>query len=84
MSEATSRRGTAALETMFAATKAAGRAAFLPYYPIGYPNYDASLAAIEGMAAAGADGFEIGVPFSDPLADGPPPGRMASRSAKRC
>jgi tryptophan synthase alpha chain len=71
MSEATPRQGIAALETMFAATRAAGRAAFLPYYPIGYPRYEDSLAAIEGMAAAGADGFEIGVPFSDPLADGP-------------
>jgi tryptophan synthase alpha chain len=71
MSEATRTQGIDALEAMFAATKAAGRAAFLPYYPIGYPNYDASLAAITGMAAAGADGFEIGVPFSDPLADGP-------------
>ena len=71
MSEATRTQGIAALEAMFAATKAAGRAAFLPYYPIGYPDYDTSLAAIEGMAAVGVDGFEIGVPFSDPLADGP-------------
>jgi tryptophan synthase alpha chain len=56
---------------MFAAAKAAGRAAFLPYFPVGYPDYDSSLAAILALAEAGADGFEIGVPFSDPLADGP-------------
>ncbi len=63
--------GTAAIDAMFAAAKAEDRAAFLPYFPIGYPTYDASLDAITAMAEAGADGFEIGVPFSDPLADGP-------------
>jgi tryptophan synthase alpha chain len=64
-------RGIAALDAMFAAAKTANRAAFLPYFPIGYPTYDASLDAISAMADAGVDGFEIGVPFSDPLADGP-------------
>lgn len=59
------------LRDLFAAARAQRRAAFLPYYPIGYPTYDASLDAIEAMAAAGVDGFEIGMPFSDPLADGP-------------
>ena len=71
MSEAAVKQGAAAIEAMFAAAKAEGRAAFLPYYPIGYPTVDESLAAIEAMAAEGVDGFEIGVPFSDPLADGP-------------
>lgn len=71
MSERTVTQGTAAIEAMFAVAKAEGRAAFLPYYPIGYPTVDESLAAIEAMAAEGVDGFEIGVPFSDPLADGP-------------
>jgi tryptophan synthase alpha chain len=56
---------------MFAQAKAEQRAAFLPYFTLGYPNYDASLEIIKGMADAGVDGFEIGVPFSDPLADGP-------------
>jgi tryptophan synthase alpha chain len=63
--------GVDAIAAMFAEAKARGRAAFLPYYPIGYPTVDASLDAIQAMAGAGADGFEIGVPFSDPLADGP-------------
>jgi len=63
--------GLAAIDAMFARAKADGRSAFLPYFPIGYPNYDESLAIIESMAAAGVDGFEIGIPFSDPLADGP-------------
>ncbi|MCC6612011.1 MAG: tryptophan synthase subunit alpha [Anaerolineae bacterium] len=63
--------GLAAIDAMFAQAKAEGRSAFLPYFPIGYPTYDESLAIIESMAAAGVDGFEIGIPFSDPLADGP-------------
>lgn len=63
--------GLNSLEAMFAQAKAEGRAAFLPYFPIGYPDYETSLDAIVSMAAAGVDGFEIGVPFSDPLADGP-------------
>ncbi len=63
--------GIAALEAMFARAKAQDRGAFLPYFPIGYPTYDASLAAVKAMAALGADGFEIGIPFSDPIADGP-------------
>lgn len=63
--------GLNAINAMFEHTQAAGRAAFLPYFPIGYPTYEESLKAIQGMAAAGVDGFEIGIPFSDPLADGP-------------
>lgn len=63
--------GLAAIEAMFSEARLQERAAFLPYYPIGYPDYETSLDAIAGMAEAGVDGIEIGVPFSDPLADGP-------------
>ncbi len=63
--------GIAALAAMFARAQAQSRSAFLPYFPIGYPNYADSLAVIEALASAGADGFEIGIPFSDPIADGP-------------
>ncbi len=63
--------GRQAVEAIFTRAKAEGRAAFLPYFAVGYPNYEDSLAAIEGMAAVGVDAFEVGVPFSDPLADGP-------------
>ena len=63
--------GIEAIEAMFARAAEQGRSAFLPYFPVGWPTVADSLAAIEGMAAAGADGFEIGMPFSDPLADGP-------------
>ena len=63
--------GVAALEAMFARANGQNRAAFLPYFPIGYPDYAASLATIKALADAGVDGFEIGIPFSDPIADGP-------------
>lgn len=65
------KQGLDALADMFANAKSEGRAAFLPYFPIGYPTYEESIQAIETMAEAGVDGFEIGVPFSDPIADGP-------------
>lgn len=63
-------QGLEALGAMFKQANDEGRSAFLPYFPIGYPTYDESLSAIEVMAEVGVDGFEIGVPFSDPLADG--------------
>jgi len=48
-----------------------GRAALMPYFTIGYPDYESSLDVIEACVEAGADLMELGVPFSDPLADGP-------------
>ncbi|MAU10887.1 MAG: tryptophan synthase subunit alpha [Anaerolineaceae bacterium] len=63
--------GLEAISQMFQQAETENRAAFLPYFPIGYPDYDASIEAIAAMADAGVDGFEIGISFSDPLADGP-------------
>ena len=63
--------GTAAIDAMFVGAKTENRAAFLPYFCIGYPDYAESLRAIEAVAGLGVDGFEIGMPFSDPIADGP-------------
>jgi tryptophan synthase alpha chain len=48
-----------------------GRAALMPYFTLGYPDRLTSLAILEAVAASGADLIELGVPFSDPLADGP-------------
>ncbi|MBN1528446.1 MAG: tryptophan synthase subunit alpha [Thermoleophilaceae bacterium] len=47
------------------------RAALMPYLMGGFPDQEASLAAAEAAADAGADLIELGIPFSDPLADGP-------------
>jgi tryptophan synthase alpha chain len=43
----------------------------MPFLTVGYPDVETTIAAIPAMAAAGADLFELGMPFSDPLADGP-------------
>jgi tryptophan synthase alpha chain len=48
-----------------------GTVALMPYFTIGYPNYGTSLDVIEACVHAGADLIELGIPFSDPLADGP-------------
>lgn len=48
-----------------------GRTALMPYFTIGYPDYKTSLDIIEACVHAGADLMELGMPFSDPLADGP-------------
>ena len=47
------------------------RAAFMPYLMGGYPSMDASAAVARSFVAGGADLVELGIPFSDPLADGP-------------
>jgi tryptophan synthase alpha chain len=44
---------------------------FMPYYPVGYPTFDLSVDIIEALAKNGADLVEVGLAFSDPLADGP-------------
>ena len=48
-----------------------GRAALLPYMTAGLPGPETSLDLFKAMADAGADGFEVGIPYSDPLMDGP-------------
>ena len=63
--------GLAHLQAIFANARRAQRAVFMPYLVIGHPDVETSLALVEALAAAGADLFELGVPFSDPLADGP-------------
>jgi tryptophan synthase alpha chain len=60
-----------AINQAFANARSAGRAALMPYHTLGYPTQELSLDIIEAAARAGADLIELGVPFSDPLADGP-------------
>ena len=55
----------------FAALKAQNRKALIPYVTAGFPFADITPALMHGMVAAGADVIELGVPFSDPSADGP-------------
>jgi len=59
------------LGAALAATRARGAKALVPYVMLGDPDLESSLAVAEAMAGAGADAIELGVPFSDPLADGP-------------
>jgi tryptophan synthase alpha chain len=63
--------GLARIASAFAAARAEGRAALMPYFTLGYPDIAAFEAVVRAIAAAGADLIELGVPFSDPLADGP-------------
>jgi tryptophan synthase alpha chain len=53
------------------AAKAHDRAALIAYIPVGYPNVEASIAAMVAAVEAGADVVEVGVPYSDPGMDGP-------------
>jgi tryptophan synthase alpha chain len=55
----------------FAELREAGRRALVVYVTAGYPDRAASLELLRGMPSAGADVVEVGVPFSDPIADGP-------------
>lgn len=56
---------------VLAACRAEGRAALVGYLPVGFPTVQTSIEAMVAMARAGADIIEVGVPYSDPLMDGP-------------
>lgn len=64
-------RGVERIEQVFRNLNKAGAAAFMPYHAMGYPDRQQSLDVIAALAEAGADLVEIGIPHSDPLADGP-------------
>ncbi|TCS65960.1 tryptophan synthase subunit alpha [Primorskyibacter sedentarius] len=59
------------IDAKFAALKADGKKAFVAYVMAGDPDYDTSLELIRGLPAAGVDIIEMGLPFTDPMADGP-------------
>ncbi len=63
--------GVERIAAAFEAAKGDGRAALMPYMMAGYPDRESSLAVAEAYVDSGADLIELGVPFSDPLADGP-------------
>jgi tryptophan synthase alpha chain len=64
----------------FAQLAAENRAAFVAYVMAGDPDAEQSLETLRGLPAAGADLIELGFPFSDPMAEGPPVQRAAQRS----
>ena len=70
----------ARIDARFAELKREGRAAFVPYVMAGDPDTATALAILKGLPAAGADLIEVGFPFSDPVAEGPPIQRAAQRA----
>ncbi len=66
----------------FAELKAAGRKALIPYVTAGDPLKASTVPLLHGMVEAGSDILEIGVPFSDPMADGPAIQRASERALK--
>jgi tryptophan synthase alpha chain len=67
----------------FAQLRTEGRAGLVIYLTAGDPDPDTSLALFQGLAEAGADLIEIGMPFSDPMADGPAIQAAGQRALKR-
>ena len=59
------------IATTFSQLQEKGRKALIPYVTAGFPFADITPALMHGMVEAGADVIELGVPFSDPMADGP-------------
>ena len=68
------------IDAAFAQLKARGRTALIPYVMTGDPSLRATRAIMDSLAAAGADVIELGVPFSDPMADGPVIQRAGERA----
>lgn len=71
LTDMSSATATSALSQKFAELKAEGRQALVCYVTAGHPTRERSLELLRGLQSAGADVIEVGVPFSDPMADGP-------------
>ena len=70
------------ITSRFAELKAAGRKGFVPFISAGDPDFETSLAILEKLPSAGADVIELGMPFSDPMADGPAVQAASQRALK--
>lgn len=70
------------LTPRFQALRAENRAAFVTFITAGDPSYDTSLEILKGLPGAGADIIELGMPFTDPSADGPAIDKAAQRALK--
>lgn len=71
-----------AIAEVFRRCSAEDRSAFIPFLMAGDPDLDATAAFLEALAAGGADIIELGVPFSDPIADGPTNQRASVRALR--
>ena len=71
------------IDARFAALRAAGRKGLIPFVTAGDPDPDATVPILHALVAAGADVIELGVPFSDPMADGPVIQRSSERALAR-
>jgi tryptophan synthase alpha chain len=71
------------IDTRFAQLKSTGRKALVPFFTAGDPSKEATVPVMHALAAAGADVIELGVPFSDPMADGPTIQRSSERALAR-
>ena len=67
---------------VFSELKEQNRTALIPFFVIGDPDFDTSLAVIKASIDAGADILELGIPFSDPIADGPTIQKAGIRAIK--
>src|SRR5438876_8063980 len=70
------------IDKTFAQLKAEGRKGFIPYITAGDPSLDITLQLVLALEKAGADVIELGVPFSDPIADGPVIQRATERALR--
>jgi len=70
------------IEKTFAALKREDRAGLVTFITAGDPDYETSLALLKGLPGAGADLIELGMPFSDPMADGPAIQAASQRALK--
>jgi tryptophan synthase alpha chain len=68
------------IETRFAALRDSGQKAFVAFVMAGDPDYETSLAVLKGLPGAGVDVVELGMPFTDPMADGPAIQRAGQRA----
>jgi tryptophan synthase alpha chain len=71
------------IDATFAKLAAARRTALIPYVTVGDPSLELTSAIIDALVIAGADVIELGVPFSDPMADGPVIQRASERALRR-